>query len=136
MIPAPFMIDHLSSGQGLLAELGRSFTLVETTPSDAEQAERRQLARYELQAGSVDVTVFHPDDSSSQALLTDVSAQGARVVADRLPSGGQIVHLVFDLGDRQMTLRCEVVRIGNDGAIRYFSVRFMDSPETPANPSG
>ncbi len=111
-----------ATGQQLIDELGRRFTLVER----GEDRSGRGAVRYELRTGVVGVHVTYADGAEAPALLADVSTDGARFVTGRFPDRDQRVRLYFDVGDRGLVLNGRVSYIGCDRDTRYFGVQFTN----------
>jgi hypothetical protein len=63
---------------------------------------------------------------TSRGLLADVSSIGARVIADYVPTRGEILRLAFDVNRDRYVLDGEVCHMGVEGAIRYFGIRFTE----------
>lgn len=116
----------ISTGQELLAELNRHFSLVETGTDFLDQPERRQTTRYELRAGKVPVEISSRYGLTSRGLLADVSLCGARVITDYVPCPGEVVRLAFEVGPDSHVLDGEVRHMGVEGSIRYFGVQFTE----------
>jgi hypothetical protein len=116
----------ITTGQELLSELKGHFTLVETGTDWPNLSDQRQAVRYEMQSGRVPVEISSRYGLTSRGLLADVSLIGARIIADYVPSSGEIVRLAFEIARDRFVLDGEVCHMGVEGSIRYFGVRFTE----------
>lgn len=115
-----------TTGQELLGELRKYFTLVATGTDWPQLTERRASRRYELRSGKVLVQVSTRYGLTARGLLADISEDGARIITDYVPCCGEVVRLAFEVGDDGFVLDGQVRHVGVEGSIRFFGVRFME----------
>jgi hypothetical protein len=113
-----------TSGQDLLSELARRFSLVESGTDCSQEADHREQPRYELRSATVRVSIDSRYGLSAGGLLADVSTVGARIITDFVPCVGEIVRLAFEMGEGRVVLDGEVRHVGVEDSVRYFGVRF------------
>lgn len=118
----------------LFDALQQRCTLVEMDGESPDGHERRDCPRYEIRSGDVTVLVAPQDESVQQVQLLVVSQDGVRLKMEPPPSPGEVVRLVFDLGETQIEINAEVRHAGADQADRYVGLRFTDALVGPPAP--
>jgi len=115
----------------LLDVLAQQYELVATGGEDWDRYERRTQPRFEVESGAVEVVFSTSTEKLANGLLADVSAAGARIIADRLPKIGERATLEFALGDKPLLLCAEVHNVGRDDTLGFFGVVFTED-QTPS----
>lgn len=80
-----------------IEELSRIVPLVEIPTADQPEIDDRRARRFEP-AGPIEVILTHADGREQVGLLADISAVGARIIADESPRDGSIIELSLPLG--------------------------------------
>lgn len=118
-----------------IAELSGIVPLVELPAEDLPEVEERRARRFEPVA-PVEVVLTHADGREQVGLLADVSSQGARIIADESPRGGEIVELALQIGRARKPLAEGFVIHTDDSDLGCFGVDFAHLPpvaETDTN---
>jgi len=118
----------------LLEALQQHYTLVDSEAENPGGADRRDCRRFDVQSEDASVLVALRDESIQQARILAVSADGLRLVMDDPPQPGEVVRLVFDMGDTQIQLNAEVRHVSTDQADRFVGLRFTDALVGPPAP--
>lgn len=121
----------VSTPQKLLDLLAQQYGLVATGAQDWDCLERRTQPRFELESSAVEVVFNTTTEARVNGLLADISAAGARIVANRLPRRGERVTLEFAVGSEPFVLCAEVYSVGHDGTLGLFGAVFTDD-QTPS----
>jgi hypothetical protein len=121
-------------GEQLLEALRQHYTLAESDTQHPGGEDRRDCTRYDVQSEEASVLVALRDESMQPARILTVSADGLRLVMDEPPQPGEVVRLLFDLGDTQIQLNAEVRHVCNDQADPFVGLRFTDALVGPPAP--
>ena len=106
-----------------LTELSEIVPLFELPPDDLPDVDDRRTRRFEPCA-PVEVILTHADGSEQVGLLADISAGGARIIADEAPRGGALVEVALSLGQKRRPLAEGFVVHADDSQLGCFGVDF------------
>jgi methyl-accepting chemotaxis protein len=103
--------------------VGDALTRIRSMGSVTERLERREAERLPVNG----VAEVHRDGATHAAELNDLSATGARLVADGpLPvRQGEVVRIVLPLGHEVVTVDAEIVRDRRDAGGQELGIRFV-----------
>jgi len=123
-----------AGGRTLLA-LSDSPGLSPLRSTVAESRDRRRVERYEPAAGPLESLLHRRGGRPIQAFLGDISATGARLVADDAPVVGERFEVVIPIGRCLHVYTAEVVHVGECGEFPEFGVRFVAAPRCVGRPA-
>ena len=103
--------------------VGDALNRIRSMGSVTERLERREAERLPVNG----VAEIHRDGATHAAELNDLSATGARLVADQaLPvQKGQVVRIVLPLGHEVVSVDAEIVRDRRDAGGQELGIRFV-----------